>query len=302
MIPILKPFEQNDPKTLPETFLWHGDVEGFLDTLPIAPIFDLAITSPPYNIGKKYEKRQTLDNYLHAHQRIISKIFQRMKPTGSMCWQLGNFIDKKHGGKSTTILPLDLVFHNFFQQAGAQLRNRIIWRFGHGLSCKHRFSGRYEVVMWYTLTDNYTFDLDAVRVPQKYPGKRHFKGPNVGRLSGNPKGKNPEDVWDIPNVKSNHVEKTEHPCQFPVALVDRFVLATTKPGQVVFDPFAGVASTGVAALLHKRRFWGCEIDDKYLNIAKKRLTDAQNGHFEYRPFEKPIHDHTTSNLATRPAE
>ena len=78
------------------------------------------------------------------------------------------------------------------------MRNRIVWHFGHGLHASRRFSGRYEVIMWFTKSDDYTFNLDAVRVPQKYPQKKHFKGPRRGELSGNPLGKNPGDVWEIP--------------------------------------------------------------------------------------------------------
>ena len=137
-----------------------------------------------------------------------------------------------------------------------RLRNRIVWTFGHGQHCQRRFSGRYEVVLWYTKSDDYIFHLDPVRVPAKYPGKRAFRGPRKGQLSGNPLGKNPSDVWEIPNVSGNHVEKTAHPCQFPVALVERLVLALTDVGGVVFDPFCGVATSGVAALLHQRRYVG----------------------------------------------
>jgi len=188
-----------------------------------------------------------------------------LKLSGSICWQVGNFVDNGQ------IIPLDIEFAPIFKSHGLQMRNRIIWRFGHGLHTKRRFSGRYEVVLWYTKTDDYILNLDAVRVPTKYPGKRHFKGPNAGQLSGNPLGKNPEDVWDIPNVKSNHVEKTNHPCQFPVGLIERFVLALTNDGDLVFDPFAGVASAGVAATVHGRRFWGSELVADYANANQKRL-------------------------------
>jgi hypothetical protein len=119
--------------------------------------------------------------------------------------------------------------------------------------------------------------LDAVRVPTKYPSKKHFKGPNVGKFSRNPLVKNPEDVWNIPNVKSNHVEETSHPCQFPVGLIERLVLALTNPGELIFDPFAGVASTGVAAALHRRRFGGCEVVTEYAETGRKRIQDALDG-------------------------
>ncbi len=292
---------------LSKNLIWHGDVEIFLDRLPKRPIFDLVITSPPYNIGKPYEENKKLDDYLAWQKRIIEKLAIRLKSTGSICWQVGNYIERRKGGKSSTILPLDIVFHKLFQDLQFQLRNRIIWHFGHGLHCSSRFSGRYEVAMWYTKTDEYTFNLDNVRIEPKYPGKKHFKGPNVGKYSCNPKGKNPEDlwnidesIWDIPNVKSKHIEKTDHPCQFPVALVERFLLALTNPGELIFDPFAGVGSAGVAALIHGRRFWGCEIEKKYVELSIERLELALKGNARYRPFNKSIYDHTKSKLSQKP--
>ncbi len=164
------------------------------------------------------------------------------------------------------------------------------------------FSGRYEVVLWFTKSDNYIFNLDPVRIPSKYPGKKHFKGPKAGQYSGNPKGKNPEDVWEIPNVKSNHVEKTIHPCQFPVGLIERLILSLTNPGDLVFDPFAGVASAGVAAAIHNRRFLGCDISQEYLDIGKERIDDARQGKAKYRPHDQPIYDHTKSKLSIVPEE
>ena len=269
-------------KLIDQPIIFYGDVEEALDKMPEAPIFDLVITSPPYDIGKPYEKKVPLEDYLKTQKRIIEKILKRLKPTGSVCWQVGNYVSDNE------IVPLDYLFAPIFQEAGLKLRNRIVWRFGHGLNSKRRFSGRYEVVLWYTKTDNYIFNLDDVRIPQKYPGKRHFKGAKKGQLSGNPLGKNPEDVWDIPNVKSNHVEKMDHPCQYPVGLAERLILATTNKGGLVFDPFAGVASSGVGALLHGRNFWGCEIMKNYADQGKERLIGTLDRVVKYRPFDKPI--------------
>lgn len=285
---------------LPPTFIWLGDTEVLLNSLPVEPIFDLVVSSPPYNIGKGYEQPRELEDYLDWQSKVIAKIASRIKSTGSLCWQVGNYLEKRKGGRSSTILPLDIVFHDIFRQNGLKLRNRIIWKFGHGFHCKHRLSGRYEVVMWYTKSDEYTFNLDNIRIDQKYPGKKAFKGPNKGEYSGNPKGKNPEDVWEIPNVNSNHKEKTAHPCQFPVALIEPLVKSLSNPNDLVFDPFAGVGSAGVAALIHKRRFWGCEIDEQYAAIAQSRLQDALDGSAVYRPFDQPIYDHKLSNLSRRP--
>lgn len=276
--------------------MWCGDVEDLLAALPVEPLLDLVVTSPPYNLGKVYEKRRALEEYLAWQARIIDQIVPRVRETGSICWQVGNFVDNGQ------IVPLDIELAPIFRRHGLSLRNRIVWHFGHGLHNRRRFSGRYEVVLWYTKGDDYIFNLDAVRIPAKYPGKRHFKGPKVGQLSSNPLGKNPEDVWEIPNVKSNHIEKTNHPCQFPVGLIERLVLALTNRGGLVLDPFAGVGSAGVAAAIHGRRFWGAEIDRGYVKTAADRIEAALRGEARYRPHDKPVYDHTKSRLSTRPPE
>jgi len=276
--------------------LWNGDVDKFLDILPSEILFDLVVTSPPYNLGKSYETKKDLESYLNWQKGIIQKIVPHLKNTGSICWQVGNYIE------NGSIWPLDLELAPVFRDLGLQLRNRIVWHFGHGLHTQRRFSGRYEVVLWFTKTDDYTFNLDPVRIPSKYPGKKHFKGPKAGQYSGNPKGKNPEDVWEIPNVKSNHVEKTIHPCQFPVGLIERLILSMTNSGDLLFDPFAGVASAGVAAAIHGRRFLGCDISHEYLEIGRKRIIDALLGKAKYRPHDQPIYDHTKSKLSIIPEE
>ena len=109
-------------------------------------------------------------------------------------------------------------------------------------------------------------------------------------------------MWDIPNVKGNHVEKTSHPCQFPVGLIERLILALTNEGDIVFDPFSGVASSGVAALLHHRYFWGCELMEEYAKLGKARLEETIKGDIKYRPFDKPIYDASTSHLSQIPDE
>lgn len=278
--------------------LWQGDTERLIDrALAQNKKFNLIITSPPYNLGKEYEARQKLDEYLRWQSSIIHKTVGLMAPNSSICWQVGNYVE------NGSIQPLDLLLHSYFEAEGLRLRNRIIWRFGHGLHCHKRFSGRYEVILWYTNGDDYTFDLDAVRIPSKYPGKKSFKGPNAGQCSSNVKGKNPEDVWDnIPNVKANHVEKTNHPCQFPIGLPERLILALSKEGDTIFDPFCGVGSTGAAAALHKRFFWGCDFVPGYIVLAEERIGLALLDKLSYRRHDKPLYDYRTSKLSKRPEQ
>jgi adenine-specific DNA-methyltransferase len=274
--------------------LFQGDVAQLLDQMP-ADSVDLVITSPPYNLGKSYETRVSIEAYLAMQEQLIGRMVEKLASTGSVCWQVGNFV------QDGEVFPLDIYYYPIFKRLGLKLRNRIVWHFGHGLHASKRFSGRYETLLWFSKSDKYTFNLDSVRVPSKYPGKRHFKGPNIGKPSGNPMGKNPSDVWelmaeewetcmwDIPNVKSNHPEKTEHPCQYPVELVERCVLAMTNPDDVVFDPFGGVGTSIIGALRHGRRAVASEQDPDYCATARQRITDWQNGLLRVRTMGTPVH-------------
>jgi adenine-specific DNA-methyltransferase len=175
---------------------------------------DLIVSSPPYCMGKEYDRSLSIDDFFADHKRLAPLLVRALRSGGSLCWQVGHHV------QNGVVVPLDaLVYPILAAEKGLVLRNRIVWTFGHGVHASRRFSGRHETILWFTKGHDYHFDLDAVRVPQKYPGKRHYKGPNKGKWSGNPLGKNPSDVWEIPNVKSRHIEKAGHPCQFPVALV-----------------------------------------------------------------------------------
>jgi len=262
--------------------LYNGNTLNLLKKIPDQEAM-LIITSPPYNIGKEYEKVKSIDNYLKEQEEIIKECVRVLNDKGSICWQVGNLINGE-------VYPLDILFYPIFKKYGLHLRNRIIWHFGHGLHCSKRFSGRHETILWFTKSDDYVFNLDPIRVPQKYPQKKHFKGDKKGQLSGNPLGKNPSDVWDIPNVKSNHPEKTEHPCQFPVELVERLVLSMTNKGDLVIDPFIGVGSTAIASLKNKRRSAGADIMKKYVDIALSRIKKLEKGELKLRKMGTPIHD------------
>lgn len=263
--------------------LYHGDCIDFLKTIPDESA-SLVVTSPPYNIGKEYEKRTTVERYVDSQAQVIAEAVRILKPEGSICWEVGNFVNKGE------IIPIDILLYPIFVANGCRLRNRIVWHFGHGLHCSKRFSGRYETIVWFTKTDEYYFNLDPIRVPQKYPQKKYFKGAHKGEFSSNPLGKNPSDVWDIPNVKSNHIEKTIHPCQFPVELVERLVLSMTRPGELVVDPYIGVGSTAIAALMHERRAAGSDLSADYLQIAKERVLLAEKGKLLVRPMDRPVYD------------
>lgn len=270
-------------RRIPVAVIYEGDAEQMLDYVADSSC-KLAVTSPPYNIGKEYERdiRRTLPEYLDWAKPIITRLCNKVTSDGSVCWQTGNFVENGE------LFPLDIYFYEIFRQCGFKLRNRIIWHFNFGLHAQRRLSGRYETLLWWTKSDEYTFNLDDVRVPQLYPGKRHgaSKGTLAGKPSGNPKGKNPSDfwsfsphdafvvnpIWELPNVKSNHPEKTFHPCQFPAELVTRCVLALTDPGDTVLDPFVGSGTSALAACVAGRNAIGIDRDPRYVALARHRLS------------------------------
>lgn len=273
--------------------LHQGDSYEFLRTLP-PNLAKLIVSSPPYNIGKEYEARLGIEDYLKEQEKVIDELVRVLHPQGSIAWEVGNFVEEGE------VFPLDIYYYHIFKDRGLKLRNRIIWYFGHGLHASRRFSGRYETLLWFTKEDQYTFNLDPVRVPAKYPGKRHFKGPNKGKPSANPLGKNPSDIWeivlqdwdsalwDIPNVKANHPEKTEHPCQFPIELVERCVLALTDENDWVLDPYCGVGSALIAGLKQNRRVIGVDKEASYVSVARERIESFYRGELKIRPLGKPV--------------
>lgn len=297
-----------------EVNLLHGDVIEALASVPTESC-SLIVSSPPYNIRKPYERsdKRTYTEYVAWQKLVAALLNEKLSRHGSICWQVGTYVSDGE------IFPLDLPSVEIFRDLGFKLRNRIIWRYNFGLNADRRFSGRYETLLWLTKSDDYFFNLDPVRIPQLYPGKRHSakKGKKAGQPSGNPLGKNPSDyweflaesdfktnpVWDIPNVKSRHPERTDHPCQFPVELVERCVLALTRIGENVLDPFIGTGASAIAAVKHGRGAIGIDRDADYLDIARTRLAALEAGELPLRPLGKPVRrPKETEKVAKMPEE
>ena len=285
-----------------QNVLYNGDCQKFFRELPDESV-DLIITSPPYCMGKAYENpTDDIETFKKQHIKIFQDIYRILKPGGSICWQVGYHVSE------SCVIPLDFIVYDLFTTLSQDktfpliLRNRIIWTFGHGLNSVKRFSGRHETILWFTKGKQKTFNLDSVRIPQKYPGKKSYRGPHKGEFSGNPLGKNPSDVWDIPNVKANHIEKTNHPCQYPVALPQRLIRALSEEQAVVLDPFMGSGTTGAAAVIENRRFLGAEINKEYYKIAIDRVSKAMEGTLKIREDKPVIKPNLNSAVAKLPKE
>ena len=256
---------------LPLDSIHNCDCLDMLKSLPDECV-DLVVSSPPYNIGKAYESKRTLATFVEEQRGVLEECSRILKRTGSIFWQVGSFVDKG------MLIPLDIRVFPILEDCGLIPRNRIAWARQHGLHASKKFSCRYETILWFTKSDEWIFDLDAIRVPQKYQNKKFHRGDKQGELSCNPDGKNPGDIWLFRNVKHNHEEQTIHPCQFPEDMIARIVLSTTHKGHIVFDPYMGTGTAAVVARDHGRHFMGAELDPNYYSIALRRLKGEPDEH------------------------
>ena len=214
---------------------------------------DLIVTDPPYNLGKNYGNNRDLKewgeyeiftrNWLAQAQRII-------KPTGSIYVFMGvRFISKLY-----MILEdeLEFVFNGW-----------ITWHYTQGMGRKNGFSPRHEDILYFTKTQKYRFNLDDVRIPQKYYRERN-----------NMAGANPGDVWQFSHVHYCSAERENHPTQKPEALMERIIRASSNSGDLVLDPFVGSGTTCRVAQALKRRWIGIDINPDYLAMSEERMTSV----------------------------
>jgi adenine-specific DNA-methyltransferase len=244
--------------------IYNRDCIAGMQALP-AEVIDLTVTSPPYNIGKEYEATLALKDYLNWSERWIQAVHRATSFDGSFWLNLG-YVPVESRARA---IPLPYLLWDripFF------LIQEIVWHYGAGVAARQAFSPRNEKFLWYVKSpDTYTFNLDEIRDPDvKYPNQR-----KNGKLKCNPLGKNPSDVWILPKVTSganrSSKERTEHPAQFPIAVIERIILASSRPGDVILDPFMGSGTTALVATRLGRKVIGFELSSRYLDIAIRRL-------------------------------
>lgn len=231
---------------------------------------DLTVTSPPYNIGKEYESVMPLDCYLEWTRTWIEQVYRVTARSGAFWLNLG-YVGIP--GRARAI-PLPYLV---WQEVPFYLVQEIVWNYAAGVTTKRAFAPRNEKFLWYVKNkDAYTFNLDQVRDPNvKYPNQK-----KRGKIRVNPLGKNPTDVWQIPKVTTGEgmngrrasAERTIHPAQFPVAVVERIIEACSNEGGLVFDPFIGSGTTAEVAIANRRVALGFEINERYVNVAAERIS------------------------------
>ncbi len=244
-----------------------------LEAIAILPdeSIDLTVTSPPYNIGKEYENTLPLHDYINWCEKWITEIYRLTSSDGAFWLNLG-YLSIKNRAKAIPISYL------LWDKIPFYLIQEIVWNYGAGVAGSKFFSPRNEKFLWYVKnSEAYTFNLDDIRDPNvKYPNQK-----KNGKIKVNPLGKNPTDVWEFPKVTSGQnrasKERTPHPAQFPVVVIERVIKASSNQNQIILDPFLGSGTTAVAALDLNRLVIGFEIRQDYCDIAAGRIDNFLSG-------------------------
>lgn len=245
-----------------------GDCRELLKTIPDNSV-TLVVTSPPYNIGKKYGKysdKISLEEWKELINDVTKEIYRVLKPNGSFFLNLSPI----PLGNDKEILPLPYIGYNIMKDNNFKIRNIITWTFNNMQNCTNRLSGRYENIVWGVKDlNNYIFNLDEIRIP--------YITKNDKRLVGGI-GRNPTDVWYFDRVNNMTKKKLDltHPTIYPLPMIVRILKMSSNVGDTILDPFAGSGTSLVAAKILNRKAIGFELDTKYKNECERRLATEGN--------------------------
>ncbi|WP_427834132.1 DNA-methyltransferase [Actinobacillus pleuropneumoniae] len=259
-----KPYYRDD-----KTILYNMDALFGMKLLAKYKLIDLTVTSPPYNIGKAYEKILSVTEYVKWSEEWMRLVYENTSNSGAFWLNVG-YMSVRGKGKAIPISYLIWDKNDFF------MVQELVWNYGAGVASKKSLSPRNEKVLWYVKDENkYTFNLNDIRDPNvKYPNQK-----KNGKIRVNPLGKNPSDVWQIPKVTSgknrSSKERVPHPAQTPTELFKRIILASSNPGELVLDPFLGSGTTAVVASSLNRYSIGFELNPEYLDIAIERIKNEK---------------------------
>jgi len=250
----------------PGFLLFQVDCVAGLKAISTTSIrFQLTVTSPPYNIGKEYEQISKLDDYINWCIEWMNLIHLTTVQDGAFWLNVG-YLEVADKGLCVPIPYL------LWDKSPFYLLQEIVWHYGAGVSTRKRLCPRNEKWLYYVKNpDQYLFNLDSIRDPNvKYPNQK-----KNGKFRCNPLGKNPSDVWEFPKVttgsKRSSEERTDHPAQFPLPVVERVIKASSNQLDVVLDPFSGSGSSGLAAAAFGRIYVGFELRKDYCDATAERM-------------------------------
>lgn len=217
---------------------------------------DLIVADPPYNLGKDYgnnHDRKDFDEYINFTRTWLSESKRVLKPTGSIYVFMG-------------VRLISYVYDVMERDLGLNFNSWIVWHYTQGLGKTKGFSPRHDDILLFSKTKKYKFNLDDVRVPQKYYRERN-----------NMRGANPGDVWQFSHVHYSNPNRQDHPTQKPEGIIERMVLASSDVGDLVLDPFSGSGTTLRVCQQLGRNVLGFEMNPEYVKSTKKRLSEKFNG-------------------------
>lgn len=240
----------------------HQDIFEAADFLP-KKFVDLLIIDPPYNLTKSFNtntfKRKNINEYSEWIDKLINKMLPTLKPNATVY-----FCSDWYSSTSA-----HLVLSKYFK-----VRNRITWERDKGRGSKLNWKNNSEDIWFCTASDDYTFNLDEVKLKRKViaPYKHNGKPKDWYEQDGGYRLTHPSNIWnDISIPFWSMPENTEHPTQKPEKLIAKLILASSNEGDFVFDPFLGSGTSSVVAKKLNRKYCGVEIDQKFAAITEKRL-------------------------------
>ena len=232
-----------------------GNAAELLKTLETESI-DLIVADPPYNLGKDYGNNHDLkgfEEYILFTREWLSEAKRVLKPDGSIYVFMGvRFISYLYD-----IMDRDLkLFFNSW----------IVWHYTQGMGKTKGFSPRHDDILVFNKGKNFTFNLDDIRVPQKFYRERN-----------NMRGANPGDVWQFSHVHYSNPNRQNHPTQKPEGIIERIVLASSNKGDIVLDPFSGSGTTLRVCQQLGRKAIGFELNPEYVAMTEQRLSEPFSG-------------------------
>lgn len=230
---------------------------------------DLVIADPPYNLGKDYGNNHDMkdfDEYLSFTESWLAEAKRVLKPTGTIYVFMG-------------VRFIAYLYNILDRELGMFFNSWIVWNYTQGLGKTKGFSPRHDDILMFTKSDKFIFNLDAVRVPQKYYRERN-----------NMRGANPGDVWKFSHIHYCHSNRQDHPTQKPEGLIERMVLASSNNNSRVLDPFSGSGTTLRVCQQLNRHGTGFELNPEYVEMTKYRLNEPFNGFDSIDPRMKRVPD------------
>ncbi len=232
-----------------------------------AETFDLIIADPPYNLGKDYGNNRDIkvfSEYLDFTRSWLKEAHRLLKPQGTMYVFMGFRL-------------ISYLYDMLERELRMFFNSWIVWHYTQGIGKTKGFSPRHDDILMFTKSRDFVFNLDAVRVPQKYYRQRN-----------NMRGANPGDVWEFSHVHYCNVNRQNHPTQKPEGLLERMVLASSNLGGAVLDPFSGSGTTLRVCQQLQRFCIGIELNPAYVKMSQERLKGEFTGFDSVDPRMKRV--------------